>query len=251
MREHTLSSIEKAILLLEQLSQPPCAYKVMDLANILQLNRSSVYRILQVLKSHDLVSLDPQNDLYRVGLGMYHIGQRYLQNDSYLTQVHDLLVELSEETKESVGMAVRDGDKIISLFEVEVHQPMKLNDLPGRYFPPNKGCYGKCLTAYQPQECIDKILEAAPFEKTLPNTLTTREELLAEYDTIRRQGYCLSVDEQGIDIIAVGIPIFGARGKMAACVAVAFFRRDGWELLLEELKRALLAYQQRLERFFP
>lgn len=251
MQEQTLSSIEKSVLILEQLGTPPYQFKAAELARLLGFNRSSTYRILQVLKRYDMVALQPGTDAYKIGPAMYHIGTSYLNNQDYLSSLRDVLVEISEETKESVGMAVPDGDKIISVYEVEVHQPMKLNDLPGRYFPPNKGCYGKIITAYQSPGHIEKVLAQGPFEKTLPNTLTTREELLAEYETIRRQGYATSIDEQGIDILAVGIPIFYRNGRIAACVAVAFLRSDGWEARLDSIRERLLSYKEKLEHFLP
>jgi DNA-binding IclR family transcriptional regulator len=250
MEENNLSSIEKAILILEQLSKQPYSHKIIELSKALSLNRSSVYRILKTLERYDLVSVDNQAG-FRIGPGMFHIGSSYLHKNTYLNKINDILVEISEKTKESVGMAMKDADKIISVFEVEVHQPMKLNDLPGRYFPPNKGCYGKCITAYRPSDEINRLLDKSKFEKTLPNTLTTKEELLAEYAKIRQQGYCTSIDEQGIDILAVGIPVFDSRGAIAACVAVAFFRRDGWEKALEEARDLLLSYKDRLNRLIP
>ncbi|HRZ89567.1 MAG TPA: IclR family transcriptional regulator C-terminal domain-containing protein, partial [Spirochaetia bacterium] len=147
--------------------------------------------------------------------------------------------------------AVMDGDKIMSLIEIEVHQPMKLNDVPGRYYPPNKGNYGKVLMAYQDPEYIERTLSGRVFEKTFYNTLTTKEELLAEYARIRDRGYSFSVDELGIDILGVGIPIFGEKGRIKACVAVGFYRSEGWEDKLHRVKDILLGYQGQIERNLP
>lgn len=249
--EVKLTSIEKSIMILEILGSEPYCFKPVDLAKKLGFNRSSVYRILQTLLRSDLVILDQETDMYKIGPGMYHIGMTYLYRNSFMSKINDILAEISEITKESVGMAVKDGDKIISLFEIEVHQPMKLNDVPGRYFPVNKGNYGKCIMAYQPIEYIHQILNNSTFEKSYPNTLTTKEEILLEYENIRCQGYSMSIDELGIDIIGTGIPIFDARGKIKACVAVAFFRDDGWKEKLIKIKDILLSYQHQLERYMP
>jgi DNA-binding IclR family transcriptional regulator len=251
VKESNLSGIEKAIFILEQLSKPPYDRKVSDIANSLDFNRTSVYRILRLMEGRGIVSQDSQRGVWRIGPAAYHIGSSYLYAGNRLASAGDILAEISEKTKESVGMAVKDGDKIISVLEVEIHQPNKLNDLPGRYFPPNKGCYGKCLTAYQPSEYIERVLSENVFEKTLPNTLTTREELLAEYARIRENGYCTSIDEKGIDILSVAVPVFDARGHIAACVAVAMFRRDGWEQEMADIRDLLLSYRDRLNRLFP
>lgn len=249
--EEKLTSIEKAIIILETMGSDPYCFKPADLAKKLGFNRSSVYRILQILLRRDLVIFDQDTDMYKIGPGMYHIGTTYLYRNSFMSKINDILTEISEITKESVGMSVKDGDKIISIFEIEVHQPMKLNDVPGRYFPVNKGNYGKCIMAYQPIEYINQVLDNSTFEKSYPNTLTTKEELLNEYEKIRHQGYSMSIDELGIDILGTGIPIFDARGKIKACVAVAFFREDGWEEKLMNIKDILLSYQHQIERYMP
>lgn len=251
MTQSNLTSIEKAILILELLGKPPFEYKATDISKALSMNRSSVHRMLQALQKHAFAVQDSRSGVWRIGPAAYHVGSSYLYLENHLPLVNDILVEISEKTKESVGIAVKDGDKIISIFEIEVHQPNKLNDMPGRYFPPNKGCYGKCLMAYQPQAYIDRILSESVFEKTLPNILTTKDELLAEYAKIREQGYCISIDEKGIDILGVGIPIFDTHGQIAACVATAMFRKDGWENELLEIRDLLLFYQKRIGRLFP
>jgi DNA-binding IclR family transcriptional regulator len=245
------TSIEKAVLILKQLAIAPYEFKTSELARRLGMNRSSVYRILQALKDCDLVICDKAGEHYKVGPEMYHIGTTYLYNNNFHSKLVDILSEISEIIKESVGMAIKDGDKIMSLLEIEVHQPMKLNDVPGRYYPPNKGNYGKTLMAYQDPEYIERVLSGRVFEKTFYNTLTTKEELLQEYALIRSRGYSLSIDELGIDILGVGVPIFGESGKIKACVAVGFYRSEGWEDKLQRVKDLLLGYQNQIERNMP
>src|SRR5665647_834440 len=170
-------SIEKSLLLLEIFAMEPYEFSIPQLAQITGLNRTTVYRTLQILISRGFIMFDKTQDKYKIGYAMYHIGTKYLYNKNYQDKLMEIFVEISEITKESMGMAIKDGDKIMSLLEVEIHQPMKFNDFPGKYFPPNKGCYGKCIMAYQPEEYIDKILEDQVFEKTCYNTLTNYDEI--------------------------------------------------------------------------
>lgn len=71
------------------------------------------------------------------------------------------------------------------------------------------------------------------------------------YKKIRKQGYSESIDEIGIDVIGVGIPLFNKAGQVRACVAIAFFREDGWENKLKSLRELLLSYQKTLEQYLP
>lgn len=249
--ENAHTSVDKAVDLLEQLAMPPYEYKPAELAALTGLNRSSVYRLLGVLRARELVACDSSGERFKIGSGLYHIGTKYLYNNNFHSVVQNILDELSGMLKESVGMAVWDSGRVISLMEVELHQPMKLNDYPGRYFPINKGCYGKTLAAYQPTPVIEEMIREQQFEKSCRNTLTTREELLEEYAKIRRQGYTYSVDEVGIDTLGVGIPLTSSDGRVRTCVAAAFYRTDGWMEKMERCREILLEYQPVLEKNIP
>jgi len=244
-------SIEKALIILEVLASEPYAFSVADIVRRTGFNRTTVYRTLQILLARDYIRHDREQDKYHIAHATYHAGMIYLHGKGYQDSVMELLIEISEKTKESVGMAVREGDKVMSLLEVEIHQPMKLNDFPGKYFPPNKGCYGKCITAYRSAEDIDRILDGQSFEKTCYNTLTTKKELTEEYAKIRSQGYVTSIDEIYLDSVGAGVPIFDRRGQVTSTVAIAFFRDEDWRKKLEQCIALLRAYQDRIQQCMP
>ncbi len=245
------SSIEKAIIILELMGKEPFEYTAQQIAEKTGFNIATVYRIIYQLEEYHFVDMDEGTKQYRVGPNMYHIGSKYLYNNTYMDKLQNILNEISEICKESVGLAVLDGDKIISIIEIEVHQPMKMNDVPGKYFQPNKGNYGKCITAFRDEESVERYLDTHTFEKTCPATLTEKEELLEEYRKIRKQGYSVSVDELGIDILGTGIPLFDKNNRIWGCASIAFFREDGWEEKLTAMRKLLLAYKEKLEEYLP
>lgn len=251
MATDKFSSIEKAIQILNLLSEPPYKYKIPEICNKTGFNRTTVYRTLCTLEDNYMVVRDAETDKYQIGPDMYRMGSIYHNNYNYDNKVNDLLNELSDITKESVGLAVKDMDKIVSLFEIEVNQPMKLNDVPGKYFTVNKGVYGKCIMAFQSDDYIEKYLEDKTFEKTLPNTLTTKEELMAEYEKIRKDGYATSIDEVIIDMVSIGVPLYDSRNNVKACVAIAFWKTDNYLERINEYKNLLMSYQRKIERYLP
>ena len=251
MEKQNLSSIKKAIAILETLAREPYEYTAQSLARETGINITTIYRIIYQLEEDDMVVMDRETKKYKVGPNAYHIGATYVYNNNFMKKIEDILMELSEITKESVGMAVREGDKIISVVEIEVHQPMKMNDVPGKYFSPNKGNYGKCIMAYQNPAYIEAYLDTHEFEKTCPATLTKKDELLAEYAKIREQGYSESVDELGIDILGTGMPLFKKNGDIWGCVSIAFFREDGWEQKLKDMRAVMFRYKKSIEQYLP
>jgi len=51
---------------------------------------------------------------------MYHIGATYLYNHNYSNKIQDILSEISNITKESVGMAVKDGEMKLCSPEIDI-----------------------------------------------------------------------------------------------------------------------------------
>jgi DNA-binding IclR family transcriptional regulator len=66
---------------------------------------------------------------------------------------------------------------------------------------------GKSLTAFQPLEKIDRILEVYGLVKRTPNTIVDLPALLAEYERIRQRGYAFDREEASEGALCIGAPI--------------------------------------------
>jgi len=248
---NNISSIKKAFVILNQLSEPPYEYTPSILSQKTNINRSTIHRILDDLIDCDVVIKNELTKEYRIGPNIYRMGSIYLHNLNFKSKLEELLNKMSQESKESVGLAIRDEDKVISLYEIEIFQPLKMNYKPGLYYPLNRGCYGKCLMAYYDQEKVKELLNSMKFEKISRNTLTNTEEILDEYAKIRAQGFVISDEETFDYAMGVGIPIFDSRGNVNTCVAISFLKQENDEEKIEFLKNILFKYSEELSLYIP
>ncbi|WP_313341393.1 IclR family transcriptional regulator [Sedimentibacter sp.] len=246
-----ISSLKKAFLILEQLSEAPYEYTPTLLAQKTGINRTTIHRILRELADFDVVIKNELTKTYRIGPNIYRMGSVYLHNLNFRSKLEEILNIISQESKESVGLAIRDEGKIISLYEMEIFQPLKMNYKPGLFYPMNRGCYGKCLMAYYDEDKVKELLYSQKFEKISTNTLTDPEEILAEYKKIREQGFVVS-DEEAFDYaMGVGIPIFDSKGNVSTCVAISFLKQANYKEKIEELKEILFKHADELSRYIP
>ena len=241
--------MEKGLYLLSILSRAPYKFTITQLEQISGFNRTTIYRTLSTLVESGMVIKDKPSKIYKMGPMTYHLGNVYLSNANYKDSILKILEKISKESAESVGIAHRVGNKVISLMEVETYQIVKINDQPGTYYPMNRGCYGKCLMAYHDPEIVEKLLDEAPFEKVAPNTLMTKNLILDEYARIREQGYVESVDEVAAYICGVGVPLHYPDKRVENVVAISFFRQDDYLEKLDRMKAILFKYQSELEKF--
>jgi DNA-binding IclR family transcriptional regulator len=92
---------------------------------------------------------------------------------------------------------------------------------------------GKLLLAYAPPDTRMRYLETHEREKLTDNTKTEVDELEAEFDQIRAQGYAEDVEEFAVGLRCLAVPLSGAAASFA--IATSAPR----ERFLEERERYL------------
>ncbi|MBK5253176.1 MAG: M20/M25/M40 family metallo-hydrolase [Peptostreptococcaceae bacterium] len=243
-----MTSLEKGLSILELFTEQPLRYNMAQIVKKTAMNRTTLYRNLCALENAGLITKDEKTKTYSLGPTTYRLGNVYLSNSDYQEKVYNVLEKIAIETKESVGLARRDGYKVVSIYAVEAHQSMKMNDRPGTFYPMNKGTFGKGLMAYHEKPLTSEILDKYTFEKTAPNTLTETDEILTEYTNIRKQGYVLSIEETHEFIVGVGVPIRGLDKRYNNLVAVSFFKQKDYLEKIELIKDVLFKYKEDLEK---
>ncbi len=251
METSKLTPIEKALLLMETMSNHPDELKVAELSELTKINRTTVHRILKELLAKEWVIQNFKTGKYMIGPMAFHVGMAYTNNNNIEPKILEVLDRLSAEGKESVGYAVREGDKVISIYETEVHQPYKMNYHPGQFYPMNRGSYGKCLYAYYDQERVKQLLSGQTFEKLGPNTLTEPDEILREYAKIREQGYAISDEEVAPLVVGASVPVFSQSGEVKGCIACAFLKGEDVDQKIAKFIELFRKGAEELTRYLP
>jgi len=245
-----MTSLEKALYLLFLFAEEPYEYTVPELAEITGLNRTTIYRNIVTLEESGLLIKSERGKSYKLGPMAYRMGSVYLQNANYEENILNILECIAKESKESVGLARREGNRVVSIYSVEIHQPVKMNDKPGEFYPMNTGTYGKCLMAYHDQKIVEKLFDQyAPFEKLTKNTITEKAELLEEYRNIGENGFVTSIEAYFPLVIGIGIPLTGSTGEVRNVVSISFFKEENYLEKMEALKELLFRYKKELEKF--
>ncbi|PAB60850.1 KdgR family transcriptional regulator [Anaeromicrobium sediminis] len=241
-----ISSINKAINILKRLAEEPFEMTVLNLSNELQINRSTVHRIINILKDESLVLQNPYNKKYCLGPTAYHIGASYVNN---YDQIRYMINDIALDINQSVGFVKLEGEKIINIYEVETYQPIRMGYRQGQYYPIHCGAYGKCTMAfYEPKERLEKIVYSTELVKNTPNTITDPEKLLKEYEKIRKDGYAISDEENVIGLIGIGAPVFNFNGKIIGTIASALIKSSTTKEDIEKVKMTMINGAKRISK---
>ncbi|MBA1335477.1 MAG: Transcriptional regulator, IclR family [Firmicutes bacterium] len=248
----SISSVQKAIEIMKLLTKEPYTFTAIEISKALGINRSTVHRILNILKEEMIILQNSSTKKYKIGPMAYNIGASYLNSEMYMDEIHSILDEVAEKTRLSAGYAIREGDKIVNIYEIETYIPMRMGYRPGLFYPIHCGVYGKTIMAfYSPPEKLREIVHSTKLEKMTENTITDPERLLEEYAKIREQGYAVSDEERLKGAIGIGAPVRNSKGEVVACIGVAGIKASLSREDIEYIKDIVINGANRISRLIP
>lgn len=215
----SVRAVDRALELLLCFNQQRPALSLTELAEQMDLSKSTVYRLLNTLETKRFVSRDRAT-------GAYHLGYRLIEMASWVFQSMDrqgwatpYLQRLAEESGETVDLAVLDGPDVIYLLVIESSQRVKIAAAIGQRLPAHCTASGKAFMAFLPGDQVARILDAGVSRYT-PCTPVDRSDLLQDLRVTRERGFAISREEYESDINAVAAPILDAAGYPVAVIAI-------------------------------
>jgi DNA-binding IclR family transcriptional regulator len=177
--------------------------RLQELADTLDVPRSSMYALLQTLISRGWVRTDVTGSLYGIGIHALLTGTSYLDSDPRVRVVRPYLDEASQALGETIHLARLDGGDVAYLATRESHEYLRTISRVGRRLPAHAGALGKALLAERP----DGDLPEGPYEALTPHTHTTRDALAADLAQVRARGYSIDREEGVPGIVGFGFAL--------------------------------------------
>ena len=205
-------TLTKALEILNFLASKSSDSNLNDVANGLEIDRSTAHRILASLIDNGLVSQSNQSKRYRLGFGIIGIYQNFLKQNSIVELARSVLVELEEDTGENAHLSYFNGKEIVFLDTVPSRHAFSVNPKVGEKEPAVCTALGKIHLAELPKDQFKRFLKKAEFIKYNEKTITTPEALSEEVEKVKKQGYALDLEEfkEGVRCIASRIPECGS-----------------------------------------
>lgn len=165
-----VKSAARAVELLELLAaRGDRPARLQELADELDVPRSSMYALLQTLISRGWVRTDVTGSLYGIGIHALLTGTSYLDSDPRVRLVRPYLDEASEALGETIHLGRLDGRGVAYLATRESHEYLRTISRVGRRLPAHVGALGKALLAQRP----DEELPEGPYEALTPHSTPT------------------------------------------------------------------------------
>lgn len=202
-----------------------------EISRLTEINKSTVYKILQSLQRHDLVSLNPETKKYSLEHGVLKLSNVFLKQLDLKNAAHPIIKELAEKSGKTVTLALRKERHLVFIDRVDGNESVRFYCDIGKVTYYNSGAAAKAVFAHLTEQEREDITRKEPPAHFTENTKTW-EELLKEVPSIRQKGYSISDEEVDAGVFAVGSPIFDHSGRVVAGMAIA-----GLKFSLSEAER--------------
>ena len=218
--EAGIQSLERGLLVLEYLCSARDSVRLVDIAQNLNQNTATIFRILSTLSVMGYVEQDPITEQYRPTLRILSLGNAVLSRVNVGSAARPYIVELSNKSGESVHLSIRNAFNVVIIDKVEADASNRVAFHIGR----TNSCYstgtGKVLLAYMDPDEMEYFFETEKLQAYTVNTLTDHAALRKELEDIREKGYAVDRQENRMGFSCVAAPIWDFSGKVVAGVSV-------------------------------
>jgi DNA-binding IclR family transcriptional regulator len=218
---YTVPAVDRAIRVLELLSQAPRGLSLAQLASQTKVPKSTMFRILHTLHQHQIILEDSERKLFTLGMRVLGWGHAALERIDYKAIAHPHLVKLAEETRESFYLALLDQDEVILVDRVDTPEVWKMVTRLGQRSPFHCTATGLVIAGGMSDQAIDEMIDRHGLRRFTPKTITNVTRLKRRLKEVNRLGYAVADGEYKPDLCAVAVPIWDHAGNVVASLMTA------------------------------
>ena len=214
--------IARAAAILRALQDENGGLSLGEIAQRVNLARSTVQRIVAALQTEQLVIAATPNGKVRVGPAILRLAASL--RSGYLTLARTILQRLSKELHETVDLAVIKKDHLVFIDQIIGAQRLRAVSAVGESFPLTCTANGKAYLATLSDAAVETLVGRS-YETRTPKSITKLDVLLKELKAVRRTGLAFDREEHTLGICAAGVAFKDPFGNaMAISVPVPTLR---------------------------
>lgn len=217
-KSNTIGSVETTFSIINQL-QTDGSCGVTELADKLGIPKSTVYKHLQTLSNIGYVRADN---------GTYQLGLKFLEHGGWIRDRCRIYVygrskveSLANTVNEMVVLSIRDEDRGVFLFNSNDQYNLQESIPLGKRFYLHQTAAGKAMLAALDDEPRRRLLNQIEFPPSTAATITDREELITEIETVQQQGFALNHGERDPEIQAVAAPVYDYETDRVGAISIS------------------------------
>ncbi|WP_049986452.1 IclR family transcriptional regulator [Halobellus rufus] len=193
--------------------------RVTELAEYLDRPQSVVHNHLTTLKQLEYIV--QEGNEYRLSLRFLKFGERVRHRSTLYNFAKSEVQQLAEESGELITLLVEEHGRGIYLDIGQGSQDIEYPAITGARTYLHCSATGKSILAHLSDEEVDTIIDKHGLPAQSSNTITDRNELDEELETIRERGLAFDMEEFREGMRSVGKPILLQDGTPIGALSIA------------------------------
>jgi IclR family transcriptional regulator, KDG regulon repressor len=218
-RTYNITALQRGLTLLQLFSNSPQGLTAKRVAERSRLPVSTVHRFLTNLETAGFLNCG-NDGVYHLGIACFAIGQAALGQLDIRRVSLPYLQELNRQTRETIHLTVRHGLSAVYVEKLDSMEQLRIYSRIGAAVPLYCTAVGKVMIAHMPAEERQAILSQVVFRRFTPNTVGNLQELDAQLNRIRKQGYACDLEEHELHIRCIAAPIWDHMGSVHAALSI-------------------------------
>ena len=211
----TIKSFSRGLTILEILAQQHEGVSVTDLSERLDVDKSTVTRLLQTLVQHEFAQKDTNSRRYLLGPKMAELLNKANDYGPLKEKAVPFIEELRDVTGENAHVAIYSRGRCLVIADIESQAQLRVVSGEGRLIPNHCTAIGKCLIAFG----VYPLPSDLPM--FTPRTITAADQLRMHLEQIRAKGYAIDDEEHELGVRCIAAPIFDSTGKAIASMGIS------------------------------
>ncbi len=245
--QYPVGSVDKALRLIHMLRDHG-EVRLRAAAEELGVAESTVHRLMAMLVFHGFARQEDSRAYvpgYALGAAPVRVSWTKALRDIAMPHME----QLSQETGETVNIAVRVGTKIRFLWSREGSKVLRIVNRTGVVIPAVKAAGGRVILADLPEDALRRLYQG-PAAQSQGDAMTDRElELfIRELRLHHRNGFATANQETELGVTAISMPIHDELGRVIAALSIAAPSVRYKDLFTSDTTRRLTAARDAIER---
>jgi DNA-binding IclR family transcriptional regulator len=213
-----VQSVDRALAIMEILARHGEA-GVTEIAVELDVHKSTAFRLVATLETHELVEQTTERGKYRLGIGVLRLAGATTARLDVVQEARPISRKLAADTGETVNIAVLSDRSALYVDQVAGTSALQSHNWVGQHIPLHATSNGKVLLSGLEAAQVDSRL--GTLAAYTAETITSKSRLRRELAVVREQGFSVAADELEVGLTAIAAPIRNAHGDVIASMSVS------------------------------
>jgi IclR family acetate operon transcriptional repressor len=222
----TIKTTERSLDIVREV-QKSAGATLGEVAETVGISKSTAYKHLTTLTSRGY--LVREGDQYHLGLKFANRGEFARSRRPAYRMAAEKVDELAKRTDEEVDFVVENDGRVMTVhLSYDLNNPFQEKSVDqsnkhwrtGTYYHLHCIAAGKAVLSTLSDAEIEAVVDRWGLPKRTEQTITDRDELFAEVETIRERGWAYSEGEYVDGLAAVAMPVYEPDGEAIGALAV-------------------------------